>query len=79
MSDTGTIQIAVEQTLSELEIEGPRVVRLAESVELFATGLDQFGNNYPLSAVTWTSADNKIATVENGMVTGVAEGQSYSC
>lgn len=47
----------------------------AETQQLTATGLDQFGASIAAGTITWASDDTDVATVNSaGLVTAVAEG-----
>mgnify|MGYP001409899849 FL=1 len=52
----------------------PASVRVGELVVLSATAEDQGGNRLAGRAVTWTSVNVTVASVENGVVRGISEG-----
>lgn len=72
--DTCTITVfgidieSVKITMDSIEIEK------GQSYELKTTIIP---NNAHSNSLIWTSSDNKIAIVNNGIVTGVSEGQCY--
>jgi hypothetical protein len=60
-------------TITSVTISGGTEVKVGSTITLTVTILpDEFKN----SSVTWTSSDDSIATVANGVVTGVKEGQA---
>ena len=52
----------------------PASVRVGELIVLSATAEDQGGNTLTGRAVTWTSINAAVASVENGVVRGISEG-----
>ena len=58
-----------------LRIDGNIAVNVGETIQLTAVLIDNVGGERSLSEdVTWTSADTSIATVTDGLITGIAAG-----
>jgi len=65
----------VEPVLETIAISGDDTVVEGATVDLTATGTYDDESTEDLTAdATWTSSDDEVATVEEGIVTGVAEG-----
>lgn len=58
-----------------LRIDGDIAVNVGKTIQLTAVLIDNVGGERSLSEdVTWTSADTSIATVTDGLITGIAAG-----
>ena len=64
---SGSLEVLVKGK-PEIAIEGAEFTAIGQSITLEAVG------KYLDSGVNWTSSDTSVATVENGVVTGVAKG-----
>lgn len=88
---TGTVTITAEQagvtgdtsievtaaTVASLNTTGGTTVAVGGSVQLTATATFSDGSSSDVTTTAeWTSSDTDVATVSEGMVTGVSEGNS---
>ena len=65
-STTTTVPVTVNSTLASISVSGPSSVNVGNTGSLGVVGKDGVPQNLTLSgdAVTWTSSDTTVATVE---------------
>lgn len=69
-----TVNVAkADPKLTTIEVSGADTVEAESTITLTATGKDQYGEVIAAD-FTWESNDPAVATVVNGVVTGVSEG-----
>lgn len=69
----GTFSVNVVQPVTGIDISGPTSVLKGHTLTLSSVVKPASATN---KAISWSSADNSIATVNNGVVTGVAAGNT---
>lgn len=76
---TGTAGVAVVQRPARIDISPPsaELSSLGEMLQLTAQPLDANGNDVPDATITWSSADEAVATVDAyGLVTAAGNGSA---
>ena len=69
---TASIEVSAFINVNTLEIQGTNLK--VEKGKTISLGLNITPENADLDGITWSSSNNSIATVENGVITGVKEG-----
>lgn len=74
-SATVTVNAVAQGQVASVTVSpSSATVNVAWSTTLSATARDAGGNTVPGAQIAWTSSDPAVATVSNGVVTGVAPG-----